>query len=202
MLHYLQRTVKVVLPRFLKLHLLTMASWLTPYSDQDDTKAIDCTNEPRGLKMADIGPNTNGHAGGLGGEPHRSKPRSFSHERLLARALRGGWRIPVEARDDIVGVLLTVAKDPDATRRERVGACRALIAAGKADLDATRTVVLTKRLGKGDDTRERAAEVGRTLREFLDETRRLAAIEEAKAELEAERAQLHDDPFIDGMYQP
>ncbi len=123
--------------------------------------------------MSLIAPNGNGHAGGLG-EPHRSKPRSYSNDRLFRRAVRGGWDIPPPMKAESLVALRSIINDPDARPRERTGAVRAFATICKAELDAVRTAALVKRLGQADDTREKAEADGISLREHFDEVRRRA----------------------------
>jgi hypothetical protein len=64
-------------------------------------------------------------------------------------------------------MLREVAKDRNASPRERVAAGRALISAGKANLDSIRTAVFGKRLGDDDERFAGAREVSKTLKELL-----------------------------------
>ena len=70
--------------------------------------------------------------------------------RLIERALRERWPIPKRLRGAVVATLRDVPGYSDASRRERVAACRALIGASKVNLDAIRTATLVRRLGKYD----------------------------------------------------
>jgi hypothetical protein len=76
--------------------------------------------------------------------------------------------------------LRSIINDADARPRERVGAIRALATIAKVEQDSIRNAVHIKRLGQGDHGRERAEETAQTLREFLEETSRVVALEEAE----------------------
>jgi hypothetical protein len=144
--------------------------------------------------MDDIVPNGNGqHGGGLG--ERRATPRSNADARLVERAVREHWPIKSKHRALAVDTLVSVMSDPNATNRERVGAARALGTLGKANSDACRSVAFVKRF-QPDAKLDAAREVGITLREYLEETHRLAAFEKEAAE------RMRDDLSTDGMYQP
>jgi hypothetical protein len=58
--------------------------------------------------------------------------------RLLQRALKQGWDVPVPLRTKIIKVLGGIVRDKDATARERTSAARALMSATRVELDAIR----------------------------------------------------------------
>jgi ribosome maturation protein Sdo1 len=66
-----------------------------------------------------------------------SKP-SRSDARLLIRALRQGWNIPVKKRSQVVKVLTDILSNKEATVREKTSAARALMQASRVELDAIR----------------------------------------------------------------
>jgi hypothetical protein len=123
----------------------------------------------------------NGHVspgdGGIRGQ-HATTHRNSSDVRLAARALRERWPIPKEVRELAIDTLATALRDKDLRLREKVACCKVLVSASKCSQDAIRTAVFASKYGP-DEVLERAQEVSRTLKDYLEETRRLAALEEA-----------------------
>jgi hypothetical protein len=64
--------------------------------------------------------------------------RSDSDERLLTRALREGWHVPEEKKTKVIEMLCAIVAAPDAKKRERTSAARALLQASRVELDAIR----------------------------------------------------------------
>ena len=58
--------------------------------------------------------------------------------RLLQRALKQGWDVPVPLRTKIIEVLGGIVGDENATARERTAAARAVMSATRVELDAIR----------------------------------------------------------------
>jgi hypothetical protein len=61
--------------------------------------------------------------------------------RLAEKALRQLWPIPVELRGKVIAKLSAVLDHPNVSPREVVSACRALIAANSANLEAIKTTL-------------------------------------------------------------
>jgi hypothetical protein len=59
--------------------------------------------------------------------------------RLAERALREAWPVPEERRAELVAKLIDVAMAADTSARERVSAVKALLMAGRLNLEAIRT---------------------------------------------------------------
>jgi hypothetical protein len=58
--------------------------------------------------------------------------------RLLRRALKQGWDVPVPLRSKIIEVLGGIVGDENAKARERTAAARAVMSAARLELDAIR----------------------------------------------------------------
>ncbi len=58
--------------------------------------------------------------------------------RLLQRALRQGWDVPVKLRTKIMKVLSQIVSDEKSTAREKTSAARAVVSATRVELDAIR----------------------------------------------------------------
>jgi hypothetical protein len=116
--------------------------------------------------------------GVLGAGPsYHSKNRSYSAERLMLRAIRGGWKIPSKLKGEAIATLSKMISDPDLAARSKIAAIKALGALSKAELDALRTVSFLQR-GGPDPCVERAQQTSITLQQFLQDTHRLAELEE------------------------
>jgi hypothetical protein len=92
---------------------------------------------------------------------------AVKHTRLLERALKERWPIALEMREQVVSTLANVMGDPGASPREKVAAARALVSAGKANLDSVRTATLIKRVGQDDARFEGAQEDSESLKELV-----------------------------------
>jgi hypothetical protein len=99
----------------------------------------------------------------------------------LERALCQYWPIKKELRVKVVATLASVLQDGEASNRERVAAARALISAGKCNLDSARTALLIQRIDVGKRF-DAVREVGETLREIMERALAEDAAEEADPE--------------------
>src|SRR4051812_25771092 len=73
--------------------------------------------------------------------PMRTPPmrsRDFD-ARLAERALREAWPVPEDRRAELVAKLIDVALAEDTPPRERVSAIKALLMAGRLNIEAIRT---------------------------------------------------------------
>ncbi len=59
--------------------------------------------------------------------------------RLAERALREAWPVPEDRRAELVSKLIDVAVAKDTPARERVSAVKALLMAGRLNIEAIRT---------------------------------------------------------------
>jgi hypothetical protein len=75
------------------------------------------------------------------GEGETPPPSSIPDTRLFSRALREGWPVPVGKRAAVVGRLIEVALDPQATAREVASAARVLVSASQVSLTAITTAL-------------------------------------------------------------
>jgi hypothetical protein len=128
---------------------------------------------------------TNGNDRTTGGLGERRAPRSYSDERLLLRAIKSGWKIPPQVKDNAVKKLDRFINDESLHARLQIAAIRALASLSKAECDSVRTTAYVKRIGQNDAVEQRARDVGVTLKEWLTETHELTAIEAAEAETAA-----------------
>jgi hypothetical protein len=88
----------------------------------------------------------------------------------MSRALGNRWNLKPEVRQEVVGVLLAVVRDPDATRYQRVTAARALMMADAIDVRRERTEVIER----GQDTATGIA----SLRALMDTPAGRAALDQ------------------------
>jgi hypothetical protein len=61
--------------------------------------------------------------------------------RLSERALREAWPVPAAKRPELVAQLIEVALAPDTPPRERTSAIKALLSAGRLNLEAIRVAM-------------------------------------------------------------
>jgi hypothetical protein len=67
-----------------------------------------------------------------------SRRRSDDDGRLLCRALREGWDVPVEKRPEVIAQLVKIATSEKSTPREATAAARALLQAARYQLETVK----------------------------------------------------------------
>ena len=82
------------------------------------------------------------NAGGLGG-PESIRDIGTRDTRLIERAIREEWPIPVGYRKGLVDRQARIAADPGSSPREATSAFRALVAANQQNIDVNRESVGT-----------------------------------------------------------
>ena len=67
-----------------------------------------------------------------------SQRRSDDDARLLCRALREGWDVPVEKRPAVIAQLVQIATSKESSPREATAAARALLQAARYQLETVK----------------------------------------------------------------
>lgn len=68
-------------------------------------------------------------------ENFKNEAGQTSDTRIMARAIEQRWPISPEHRAAIIEILMGIAKDPKASKREKASAARAIMAADRINLD-------------------------------------------------------------------
>jgi hypothetical protein len=94
------------------------------------------------------------------------RPTDRTEAKLYQMALKRQWPVPAVARQEVVKRLREIVSDPNATRREKTAASRALISADQTSLTALDVAMRAKQIdGLADEVADLRADVAQIKRD-------------------------------------